>query len=77
MRIIFTLGYDPIQTHLRGFIETYIENKGESNGILRTILDRWVSEYQIEESHDEFSTNNEENIIKPHQIPQVQKNKKT
>ncbi|PKC67546.1 hypothetical protein RhiirA1_458269, partial [Rhizophagus irregularis] len=34
------------------------------NDILKTILDKWISEYQIEESHDEFSSNDEENIIK-------------
>ncbi|POG66801.1 hypothetical protein GLOIN_2v1801707 [Rhizophagus irregularis DAOM 181602=DAOM 197198] len=64
MRIIFTLGYNPAQIYLKGFIETYIENEGESNDVLKTILDRWISEHQIEESHDEFSSDEDENVIK-------------
>ncbi|PKK57995.1 hypothetical protein RhiirC2_824185 [Rhizophagus irregularis] len=64
MRIIFTLGYNPAQIYSKGFIETYIENEGESNDVLKTVLDRWISEHQIEESHDEFSSDEDENVIK-------------
>ncbi|CAB4443554.1 unnamed protein product [Rhizophagus irregularis] len=64
MRIIFTLGYNPAQIYLKGFIETYIENEEESDDVLKTILNRWVSEHQIIESHDEFSSDEDENVIK-------------
>ncbi|PKY63239.1 hypothetical protein RhiirA4_491500, partial [Rhizophagus irregularis] len=61
MRIIFTLGYNPAQIYLRGFIEIYIENERESDDVLKTILDRWINEHQTEESHDEFSSDEDEN----------------
>ncbi|PKY61430.1 hypothetical protein RhiirA4_486389, partial [Rhizophagus irregularis] len=64
MRIIFTLGYNPAQIYLEGFIETYIENEKESDDVLKTILDRWISKHQIEESHDEYSADEDENVIK-------------
>jgi hypothetical protein len=64
MRIIFVLRYEPVQIYMRGFMETYVENKEENDEELKLILEKWINENQIEESHDEYSTDDEENVIK-------------
>ncbi|RGB42347.1 hypothetical protein C1646_810079, partial [Rhizophagus diaphanus] len=64
MRVIFELGYDPIQIYSRGFIETYIENEEKDNDMLKIILDRW-SENSSNNSTENNSINNTPRVNTP------------